>query len=73
MAQFFYDYYLYTGDQGFLKQRALPFMKEAALFYQDFLIPGTDGKWIFGASVGVILVAGSVSIISRPERRRYRH
>jgi hypothetical protein len=47
MAQFFYDYYLYTGDQGFLKQRALPFMKEAALFYQDFLIPGTDGKWIF--------------------------
>lgn len=47
MSHFFYDYYLYTGNLDFLKYRALPFMKEAALFYQDFLIPGPDGKWIF--------------------------
>jgi hypothetical protein len=47
MSNFFYDYYLYTGDLDFLKNRAVPFMKEAALFYQDFLIPGADGKWVF--------------------------
>ena len=47
MSEFYYDYYLYTGDLIFLKNRAMPFMKESALFYQDFLIPGADGKWIF--------------------------
>jgi alpha-L-fucosidase 2 len=47
MSQFFYDYYLYTGNLDFLKRRAMPFMQEAALFYQDFLISGPDGKWIF--------------------------
>ncbi len=47
MSEFYYDYYLYTGDMVFLKNRALPFMKESALFYEDFLIPGKDGKWVF--------------------------
>lgn len=47
MSEFYYDYFLYTGDIEFLKNRALPFMKESALFYEDFLIPGKDGKWIF--------------------------
>jgi len=47
ISQFFYDYYLYTGDLKFLRTRALPFMEEAALFYQDFLVPDTNGKWIF--------------------------
>ena len=47
MAQFYYDYYLYTGDRAFLRDRALPFMKEAALFYEDFLIEGPDGKLLF--------------------------
>ena len=47
MSGFFYDYYLYTGDIKFLKYRAMPFMKESALFYNDFLIPGADGKWVF--------------------------
>jgi trehalose/maltose hydrolase-like predicted phosphorylase len=37
VSQFFYEYYLYTGDKDFLAKRALPFMKEAALFYEDFL------------------------------------
>ena len=49
-SQFFYDYYLYTGDQQFLRERALPFMKEAALFYEDFLITGPDGKLLFSPS-----------------------
>lgn len=49
-AQFFYDYYLYTGDKEFLSKRALPFMRETALFYEDFMIPGPDGKLIFNPS-----------------------
>ena len=35
LASFYYDYYLFTGDQDFLKNRAVPFMKEVALFYED--------------------------------------
>lgn len=36
ICQLFYDYYLYTGDTKFLKTRALPFMKDAATFYEEF-------------------------------------
>ena len=50
VSQFFYEYYLYTGDKDFLAKRALPFMKEAALFYEDFLIEGPDGKLLFSPS-----------------------
>ena len=50
VSQFFYEYYLYTGDRDFLSKRALPFMKEAALFYEDFLIKGPDGKLLFSPS-----------------------
>ncbi|MGD9993466.1 MAG: glycoside hydrolase N-terminal domain-containing protein [Salinivirgaceae bacterium] len=49
-AHFYYDYWLYTNDKKFLLERAYPFMKEAALFYEDFLTPGTDGKWVFNPS-----------------------
>lgn len=49
-ARFFYDYWLYTGDEKFFKKHTLPFMKEAALFYEDYLIEGEDGKWIFSPS-----------------------
>jgi hypothetical protein len=49
-AQFLYDYWHYTGDEEFLRQRALPFMKEAALFYEDFLVPGPDGHLFFSPS-----------------------
>ncbi len=36
LGNLFYDYALYTDDQKFLKDRALPFMKEAATFYEEF-------------------------------------
>jgi hypothetical protein len=49
-AHFFYDYYLYTGDKEFLKERAVPFMKEAALFYEDFLREDSDGQYVFNPS-----------------------
>jgi len=49
-ATFYYDYYLYTLDRKFLKERALPFMEEAEIFYEDFLKEGPDGKYIFNPS-----------------------
>ncbi len=50
MARFYYDYWLYTQDDDFFVREALPFMKEAAVFYEDFLIEGEDGKYCFTPS-----------------------
>lgn len=36
MARHFYEYYIYTGDEELLRERILPFMHEAALFYLDY-------------------------------------
>jgi len=36
--QFYYDYYQYTGNKEFLAEKAYPLMKEAAQFYEDFLM-----------------------------------
>ena len=46
-AHFFYDYYLYTGDRTFLARHALPFMEKAAVFFEDYLYEGPDGKYVF--------------------------
>jgi len=46
-AHFFYDYWLYTGDRTFLAEHALPFMEKAALFFEDYLYEGPDGKYVF--------------------------
>ncbi|MDR2038833.1 MAG: glycoside hydrolase family 95 protein, partial [Bacteroidales bacterium] len=44
LAQFFYDYWLFTGDDEFLRRRAVPFMKEVALFYEDFVQKDEKGQ-----------------------------
>ncbi len=52
-AGFYYDYYLYTGDKDFLRDKALPFMKDAALFYEDFLtkeVKDAQGVYEFNPS-----------------------
>jgi len=41
IAHWYYDHYLYTGDEKFLRDRALPWMEQCALFYEDFL-KGTE-------------------------------
>ncbi len=51
LAQLYYDYYLFTDDQEFLKHRALPFMKEVALFYEDFLVADSNDQYLFSPSV----------------------
>jgi alpha-L-fucosidase 2 len=50
IGQHYYDYYLYTGDAQFLKERALPFLRETALFYEDFFTIGDDGYFVSSPS-----------------------
>jgi len=51
LAQLFYDYWLYTGDREFLEKRAIPFIKEVAVFYEDYLIEDANGKYVFMPSM----------------------
>lgn len=51
LARHYIEYYQYTGDMEFLKNRALPFMKEIALFYKDFAVIGEDGHYKYYPSV----------------------
>lgn len=46
LASYFYDHWLFTGDRNFLAKRAVPLMKEIALFYEDYLCE-TDDKGFF--------------------------
>ena len=49
LLHFFYDYYQFTGDEEFLRERVVPLLKESALFYEDLLrdTEGRDGKYTF--------------------------
>ncbi len=40
--------YAYTRDRDFLERRAYPILKQAALFFEDYLTedPRNDGKWL---------------------------
>jgi alpha-L-fucosidase 2 len=40
-ARQFWDHYLVTGDQEFLRKPRVPVYKDLALFYEDFLTPPT--------------------------------
>jgi alpha-L-fucosidase 2 len=51
LAQLYDDYWKFTGDERFLRERAIPFLKDVALFYEDFLIEGPDGRLLFSPSM----------------------
>ncbi len=46
-----YEHYLYTGDEEFLRTRALPVMREAIRFFEDYLYELPDGTLVTGPSV----------------------
>jgi len=46
IAQHFWEHYQYNQDKTFLEERAYPFMKEAALFYLDFLVEHPEKGWL---------------------------
>jgi alpha-L-fucosidase 2 len=52
MLHFFYDYYRFTGDKDFLRERVVPLLKENALFYEDLLkdTENENGKYTFWIS-----------------------
>ena len=52
LAHWFYDYYQYTGDVDFLRDHAVPYMKQCALFWEDFLKGAGDvnGRFCFSPS-----------------------
>lgn len=41
-----WEHYLFTGDKDFLARRAYPLMKEAALFFVDFLVRDPRTGWL---------------------------
>lgn len=47
----FYEHYRYTQDKAFLKQEALPVMREAIRFFEDYLTEGPDGYLLTGPSL----------------------
>lgn len=51
IAEHFYSYYQYSGDEQLLKEKILPFMKEAADFYEAYLVKGEDGWYKIYPSV----------------------
>ncbi|WP_067842174.1 glycosyl hydrolase family 95 catalytic domain-containing protein [Amphibacillus sediminis] len=50
LGHWFFQYYRFTGDIQFLKEQALPYLEEVALFYEDFLIEDPDGTYRFTPS-----------------------
>ena len=46
-AQFFYDYWQYTGDDQFLKEKVIPLMRDAMAFYREILVRDTSGQYNF--------------------------
>ena len=43
IAWHFWDHYRYGRDEGFLRERAYPFFKEIAAFYEDYLVEDENG------------------------------
>lgn len=51
MARHPYEHYLYSQDEEFLRNRAWPIMKDAAMFILDFLVPAPEGSPVAGKLV----------------------
>ena len=43
LVSHFWERYLFTGDEQFLRQKTYPLLKGAVLFYKDWLVPNQDG------------------------------
>lgn len=51
LAAHYYEHYRFTGDERFLRERALPFMVEALRFYEDFVVEDEKGRFRIYPSV----------------------
>lgn len=46
LSQHLWEHYLFSKDKKFLESEGYPLMKEAALFYEDFLIKDPKTSWL---------------------------
>jgi alpha-L-fucosidase 2 len=46
LCQHLWEHYLFGGNKMFLKEQAYPIMKEAAIFFVDFLIEDPNTGWL---------------------------
>jgi alpha-L-fucosidase 2 len=46
LCQHLWEHYRFTGDRKFLARRAYPLMKEAAVFFVDFLVKDPKTGWL---------------------------
>jgi len=51
LCKHLWDHYLYTQDKEFLKKRAFPIMKRAAVFFTQYLMEDDEGYYISGPSL----------------------
>ncbi len=51
LAAHYAEHYRFTGDEGFRREHAIPFMREAVRFYEDFLVMDDRGKYLIYPSV----------------------
>ncbi|MFC3414251.1 glycoside hydrolase family 95 protein [Algoriphagus hitonicola] len=51
LARHYWEHYLFTGDEVFLRERALPAIEQLCLFYADWLMKDPrDGSWVSAPS-----------------------
>jgi alpha-L-fucosidase 2 len=46
LSSHLWEHYLYTRDEEFLRERAYPIMRDAALFYSQYLVPDPKTEWL---------------------------
>ncbi len=65
-ASLFQQYYLLTGNSKFYKSKALPFMREVALFYQDYFIKDKNGMCASNPSCLPLSTYSSAGVGTQP-------
>ncbi len=61
LCQDLWEHYLFGGDKKFLKERAYPIMKEAAMFFVDFLIEDPKTGWLISTPSNSPEIGGLVA------------
>ena len=51
LAYHMWEHYLYTRDEDFLRETAYEYIRDAALFFMDYLFEDRDGKLVTGPSM----------------------
>jgi alpha-L-fucosidase 2 len=51
LCQNLYDHFLFSGNLGYLRDKAYPIMKDACMFYLDLLVPYKDGTLVVAPGV----------------------